>query len=78
MGVLIGVMFNFIGGSARFLMASIYFKLINKPNFTFEEYLHGPKHSDHFYDTVGHSFVNKMLGFIIFITLVISMRHVRF
>lgn len=76
MGYVGATFFNYVGGTVRFLLGSIYFKVLGKPNFSYEEYIHGPKNSDHFYDTTGHRFVNIILGFITVVSIAILTRHI--
>ena len=66
-----GIIINFIGATIRWVYGTISRTLFNKPRFTFDEYVNGPKHSDDYFDEMGHQFNNKIIGFI-FITLIIS------
>jgi len=59
-----GFLFDFIGAIVRFLYGTIWRTIANKPKFKFSEYLNGPENSDDWFDIAGHSFVNRIIGFI--------------
>ncbi len=56
--------FNFIGGTVRWVFASMWRALLNKPRFTFWEYINGPKKSTDWFDETGHHFVNILIFFL--------------
>lgn len=72
---LVVTIFNFIGGSIRWLIGSIWGLLTNKPNTTFQHYLYGPKKSKNRTDLLDHSTANGLLGaaiFFIIATIIIT------
>jgi len=54
---------NFIGACLRWLYGTVWRTLFNKPKYTFEEYLNGPKKSEYFDDTA-HRLNNKIIALI--------------
>ncbi len=56
--------FNFIGGSIRWVLGTAWRTVSNKPKFTFWEYINGPKKSSDFFDEKGHLFVNILIFFL--------------
>ena len=69
--ILIGrFILNYTGGTLRWLYGSLYRNITNKPKFSYREYIYGPKNSKNSFDTIGHTFNNRIIGGI-FIVLVI-------
>jgi len=64
------VFFNFIGAVIRWCYGSIWRTLFKKNKYTFDEYLYGPNKSD-YYDDMGHTFNNGIIGVIGFIFLIV-------
>ena len=56
--------FNFIGGSIRWVFGTAWSALTKKPKFTFWEYINGPKNSSDWFDETGHHFVNILIFFL--------------
>ncbi|WP_456442583.1 hypothetical protein [Psychroserpens sp.] len=67
-----GIIINYIGATVRWIYGAIWRTLFNKPKFTFNEYIHGPKNSDDYFDEMGHQFNNKIIG-VIFIGILFSL-----
>jgi len=67
----LGELFNFIGAVVRWIYGSIWRTIFQKPKFTFVEYLRGPKQSDDWFDQTGHTFVNRIIGFITLMLLIL-------
>jgi hypothetical protein len=53
---------NFIGACFRWIFGTIWRTLMNKPKFTFKEYLDGPKKSSDFFDEFAHGTNNVIVG----------------
>lgn len=64
------VIFNFIGACFRWIYGTTWRTLMNKPKFTFKEYLDGPKKSSDFFDEFSHGTNNVVIG-IAFSTIII-------
>lgn len=67
-------LFNFIGATTRWIFGMIWRTVFNKPKYTFDEYLVGPKKSMEYFDINGHRFNNILIGvlvFVIFLALII-------
>ena len=64
-----GVIFNFIGASVRWLYGTIWRTIRNKKKYKFHEYLRGPDSSEDFFDNFGHQFVNRIVGFIVLMSI---------
>jgi len=62
---------NFIGAIVRWVYGTIWRTLLNKPKFTFDEYVNGSRKSDDSFDEISHEFNNKIIG-AVFIGLIIS------
>ncbi len=65
-----GSIINWVGGSLRWVIGSIWFSIRKKKNFTYSEYLYGPNNSDDWFDEKGHGFVN-ILAACVFIMILI-------
>jgi hypothetical protein len=65
-----GSILNWIGGTLRWMLGSIWFSLRQKKNFKYSEYLFGPNNSDDWFDEKGHGFVN-ILASCVFIMIMI-------
>ena len=46
MRIIGAIIFNFIGGSGRYIYGTIWRILLNKKKYNFKEYLNGPNNSD--------------------------------
>ena len=57
-----GYIFEFVGAVLRWVFGSIIRIVFNRKRFRFREYLYGPEDSDEWFDTVGHEFVNRLIG----------------
>ena len=55
---------NFVGGTIRWIYGSLWRTIFNKPKFTFNEYLYGPKKSEDYFDKTAHKFNNIIIGLI--------------
>ena len=56
--------FNWIGGTVRWIFGTTWSKLLNKDQFTYLEYINGPKKGKGWFDDKGHGFVNIIVSFI--------------
>jgi len=67
------IVFNFIGASIRYCFGLCWRTIANREKFTFNEYLHGPKNSDEWFDQTGHKFVNIIIGMgaLVFIPIIL-------
>ncbi len=54
--------FNYIGGTIRWIYGSIWRTIFNKPKFTYQEYINGPKKSKDHFDEYGHQFNNRVIA----------------
>jgi membrane protein YqaA with SNARE-associated domain len=52
---------NFLGGTIRWFIGTIWRTILKKPKFTYKEYLFGPKDSTSHYDIHGHQFNNIVI-----------------
>ena len=66
-----GIIFNFIGAVTRWVYGSIWRSIVQKKKYTFNEYLYGPKNSDDYFDTMGHTFINRIVGAITLVLICI-------
>ena len=64
-----GIIFDFIGAVVRWIFGTIWRTIAQKKKFTFREYLHGPDNSDDWFDNVGHSFNNRIIGAVVLVGL---------
>lgn len=58
------IIFNFIGGTIRWLYGTIWRTVANKPKYKFGEYLNGVEDSRDMFDKLEHNLVNKVIGMI--------------
>lgn len=63
-------LFNFIGGSARWLWGQVRFQIVGGKKYTFSEYLNGPADGDEIIDAWGHGLINNIVGCIVLLTLI--------
>ncbi|MGR3810388.1 hypothetical protein [Jiulongibacter sp. NS-SX5] len=54
--------FNFIGGTIRWICGSIWRTLLRRPKFNFREYIDGPKNTNDHFDEHGHQINNVVIG----------------
>ena len=66
-----GIIFNFIGAVTRWVYGTIWRTLAHKKKYTFQEYMYGPKNSDDYFDAMGHTFINKVIGAITLVLICI-------
>lgn len=62
-----GIIFCYIGGTVRFFYGNSIRKLglTSRKHYSFKEYINGPNDpEDIIFDTIGHEFINKVVGFI--------------
>ncbi|MBN1769215.1 MAG: hypothetical protein JW842_11965 [Prolixibacteraceae bacterium] len=59
-----GVIFDYAVAVVRWIYGTIWRTIANKPKYKFTEYINGPENSDDWFDTIGHSFVNRVIGLI--------------
>lgn len=71
-GITVGrIIFNYIGATIRWVYGTIWRTILNKPKFTYNEYVNGPKNSEDHFDNYGHQFNNRIIGIIFLIGLLI-------
>lgn len=58
------IIFNFIGGTVRYIFGMIWRTILKKKKFSFKEYIYGPKNPEDYFDENGHTFVNGIVGFV--------------
>ena len=66
------LIFNYIGGTLRWIYGTTWRTIFNKPKFTYKEYIFGPKDSDDHFDIHAHQFNNRIIA-IIFMGTVIAL-----
>lgn len=66
-----GFIFNFIDACIRWTYGTIWRTIAKKKKFKFNEYLNGPKNSDDWFDITGHTFVNKVIGIVSLVVLIL-------
>lgn len=54
--------FNYIGGTIRWIYGSIWRTIFNRPKFSYKEYINGPKNSKDHFDEFGHQYNNRLIG----------------
>ncbi|WP_318308040.1 hypothetical protein [Flagellimonas crocea] len=69
--------FNFFGAGARWIWGSIWRTLLNKPKYTWKEYLCGPDNPDYF-DEMGHGFNNVLIGILVLFFILIPIIEILF
>ena len=70
--------FNWIGGTVRWIFGITLRKLLDKEQFTYMEYINGPKKGKDWFDDKGHGFVNVIISFItigLIITLIVKFEN---
>ena len=68
----VGVIFNFIGASARWFWGFIWRTILKKQKFTFKEYLNGPNELS-YYDNMCHASNNGIIGVLVFVFLIVPL-----
>jgi len=66
-----GIFFDYIGAIIRWIYGTIWRTIANKSKFKFSEYVNGPENSDDWFDATGHSTVNRFVGMITIVVIVI-------
>lgn len=67
--------FNYIGGTIRWIYGSIWRTIFNKPKFSYREYINGPKNSKYHFDQYGHEFNNRLIGIGFLVGIVIILMN---
>lgn len=67
--------FNYIGGTIRWIYGSIWRTIFNKPKFSYREYIDGPKKTKDHSDEFGHQFNNRLIGIGFLIGIVILLMN---
>lgn len=67
--------FNYIGGTVRWIYGSIWRTIFNKPKFTYNEYINGPKNLKDHFDEYGHQFNNRLVGIGFLVGIVIILMN---
>jgi len=65
--------FNYIGGTIRWIYGSIWRTIFNRPKFSYKEYIDGAKNSKDHFDEYGHQFNNRLIaiGFLVVIVILL-------
>lgn len=63
------ILFNYLGGTIRFIFGTFWRTLFNKPKFTYKEYVYGLQTED-ISEKAKHKFNNRVIG-AIFICIVV-------
>jgi len=67
---------NFIGASSRWLYGTIWRSISGKKNYSFKEYLWGPKDSDDWHDEeMVHTLNNRILGIIVLFLVIVIITY---
>lgn len=56
------IIFNYTGAIIRWIYGTSWRTILNKPKFTFNEYVNGSKNSTDNFDEFGHQFNNRIIG----------------
>ena len=56
------IIFNFIGGTVRWIYGTIWRTIANKPKYKFSEYINGIENSNDIFDKLEQNFANKIIG----------------
>lgn len=63
--------FNYIGGTIRWIYGSIWRSIFNQPKFSFRDYIDGSKNTkNQYFDEFGHQFNNRLIGLLFFIVVI--------
>ena len=65
------VIFNFIGACIRWTYGSFWRTITKKKKFKFSEYVNGSENSDDWFDLTGHQFINRIVGIITTVLIVL-------
>lgn len=68
------IIFNYTGAIIRWIYGTSWRTILNKPKFTFNEYVNGPKNSTDNFDEFGHQFNNRIIGAFFFVGLIIILQ----
>jgi hypothetical protein len=69
---LVGIFICFVGGTIRYIYGYSIRKLglTSRKYYSYKEYLNGPDEPEDFiFDTIGHEFVNKVIGMVTIVIL---------
>lgn len=64
-----GQLLNFIGAITRWCFGTLWRSIFNKPSYTFDAYVSGPKKSIVYFDVYGHKFNNIVIGVIVLVMI---------
>lgn len=67
---LVHLFLNTLGASVRWCYGFLRRRLFNKPKYTFNEYLYGPKDSEDYFDQTAHQFNNKLIAILVIVGIV--------
>lgn len=71
-----GYLLNYMGASVRWFFGKVLNFNKNRTEFTFKEYLYGPKKSNDHYDVFGHQFNNRWIGALFFFLITIIIKKI--
>jgi hypothetical protein len=67
-----GEILDYVGGTVRWIYGTIWRTITHKKRYTFREYQNGPDDSDDLiFDRLGHSIVNRVVGMVSLMVLII-------
>ena len=66
-----GFILGYFGGIVRWIFGTIWRTIARKKRFKFIEYMNGPENSDDWFDQTGHKFVNRIVGMVSIVAIVI-------
>ena len=61
---------NYIGATVRWTYGTIWRTILNKPKYTYAEYVNGPKDSEDSFDQIGHKLNNRIIGMIAVVLII--------
>tara|TARA_Y100000815_G_scaffold262804_1_gene276624 strand:- start:456 stop:695 length:240 start_codon:yes stop_codon:yes gene_type:complete len=67
--------FNYIGGTIRWIYSSIWRTIFNKPKLNYREYIDGPKNSKDHFDEFEPQFNNRLIGIGFLVGIVIILMN---
>ena len=73
---LVGYIFNFPGAFVRWTFGSVWRTIANNKKYRFREYLIGPDNSDDWFDLTGHDLINKVIGGVAIVTVIILLNKI--
>jgi len=66
-----GFILGYLGGLVRWIFGTVWRTIARKERFKFIEYMNGPEKSEDWFDQTGHQFVNRIVGMMTIVAIVI-------